>query len=271
MSDLELPLIVEPSELVQHLGRADLLIVDLSDRTTLTRLVGGHRCLPGAVHLDRHRIMAAHPPAMGLAPEEPQLGEVLSSIGLTPEKHVIAYDNTGNANACRLLWILDLVGHPGSSLLNGGLGAWIDAGHPTEKRFHSARPSDYTAVLRAGPMADKEYVLAHLDDPAAAIVDSRSEAEFAGGHIPGANNLDWALAVDAERNMRLKPEAELRRMFEDHGVTPDKQVITYCVVHLRSAHTYVVLKALGYPRIKGYPGSWSEWGNTPGLPAERQA
>ena len=268
MSDLALPLIVEPSELAQQLGRDDLLIVDLSDWKGMAKLVRAQRCVPGAVHLDQSRIIAARPPAMGLVPDERQLGEVLSSIGLTSETHVVAYDNLGNANACRFLWTLDLVGHPSFSLLNGGLGAWLHEANPTERSFRQPPPGNTKVTLEADPIADKDYVLAHLDDPGVVILDTRTPAEFGGGHIPGAVNMDWTFAIDRERNSRLKSEAELREMLEEAGVEPAKEVITHCAVHLRSAHTYIVLKALGYPRIKGYPGSWSEWGNTPDLPTE---
>ncbi len=125
-------------------------------------------------------------------------------------------------------------------------------------------------------VADKAYILAHLDDLGVVILDTRSPAEFSGidiraargGHIPGAINMDWILAMDRERNLRLKSEVELRGILENLGITPDKEVITHCQTHHRSSHTYVTLKALGFPRIKGYPGSWSEWGNDLELPIE---
>ena len=271
MPEAALPLIVAPGGLARHLDRDDLLIVDVGDRSALAKLAGARKCLPGAVHLDYANIVAAHPPAMGLAPDARQLGEALSSIGLTPDKHVVAYDNLGGTNACRFLWTLDLVGQPSGSLLGGGLGAWLGEGLPTARRFGQPPPSNYKATLRAEPTADKDYVLAHLDDADVVILDTRTPAEFGGGHIPGAVNLDWAFAIEVERDSRLKPEIALRQRLEEAGVTPDQEVITHCAVHLRSAHTYVVLKALGYPRIRGYPGSWSEWGNTPGLPTERAA
>ena len=269
MSDLALPVIVEPGELAQLLGRDDLLVVDLCDWKALQKLVRARQCVPGAVHLDPARMLAARPPVMGLVPDERRLGDILSSIGLTPAKHVVAYDNLGNANACRFLWILDLVGHSRFSLLNGGIDEWLREGNRSERSFREPPPSDFQANHATDPIADSAYVLAHLDDPSVVLLDSRSQAEFAGGHIPNAINLEWSLAVDGARNMRLRPEAELRQLFEARGVTPDKEVVTYCAVHLRSAHTYVVLKALGYPRIRGYPGSWSEWSNTPDLPTER--
>jgi thiosulfate/3-mercaptopyruvate sulfurtransferase len=115
-----------------------------------------------------------------------------------------------------------------------------------------------------------------LDDPEVVVLDVRTPAEFAGddvraargGHIPGAVNMDWTLAIDRGRNLRLKPEGDLRRMLEELGVTPDKEVIVHCQTHHRSAHTYMVLKSLGYPRIRGYDGSWSEWGNDQNTPIE---
>jgi thiosulfate/3-mercaptopyruvate sulfurtransferase len=90
-----------------------------------------------------------------------------------------------------------------------------------------------------------------------------------GGHIPGAVNLNWTLAMDEQRQLRCKADATLRALLETIGVTPDKEVILYCQTHHRSAHTYLVLKHLGYPRVRGYAGAWSEWGNDPTLPVEQ--
>lgn len=271
MSQLTLPLIVEPDELERHLGHRDLLIVDLSKR-----LIHAQYHVPGAVHLEYGKIISARPPAMGLLPDDQQLSDALSSIGMTPDTHVVAYDDAGNVNASRLLWTLDVIGHPNFSLLNGGLHAWLSEGHRTERGFNQPQRGNYKVVRGADPVADKAYVLAHLDDPEVVILDTRSPEEFSGvkkqaargGHIPGAVNIDWVLATDRRRNSRFKPEGELRELLEKLGVTPDKEVITHCHVHQRSSHTYIVLKSLGYRRIKGYPGSWSEWGNDLQLPIE---
>jgi thiosulfate/3-mercaptopyruvate sulfurtransferase len=80
--------------------------------------------------------------------------------------------------------------------------------------------------------------------------------------------MDWTQAIDTGRNMRFRPDDELRAMLLAVGATPDREVITYCQTHHRSAHTWMVLKHLGYPDAKGYPGSWSDWGNDPSLPVE---
>jgi thiosulfate/3-mercaptopyruvate sulfurtransferase len=125
-------------------------------------------------------------------------------------------------------------------------------------------------------LADLAYIRAHLEDPAVILVDTRSPLEYTGqkrlaergGHIPGAVNFDWVNAMDMQNNLRLKPADALRQQLTGLGITPDKEVIVYCQTHHRSAHTYVVLKSLGYSRIKGYPGSWSEWGNLRDTPVE---
>ena len=89
-----------------------------------------------------------------------------------------------------------------------------------------------------------------------------------GGHIPGARNLNWLDTIDTSRNNRLKSSEELREMLNERGITPDKEIITYCQTHHRSSHSYAMLKSLGFPHIRGYAGSWSEWGNSIETPIE---
>lgn len=260
-----LPLILESSELEQHLGAEWLLIVDLCKPETYAR-----QHIPGAVHLDYAQLVTAQPPVMGLVPDDAQLSKVFSSIGMTGQSHVVAYDDEGGAKAARLLWTLDVIGHPHYSLLNGGLRAWLAGTHPANNITAGITPSDYRAKQSNAASADKAYIASRLHNPAVALLDTRTLAEYRGvdkraqrgGHIPGAANFDWALALDAQDNMRLKPEAELRTVLDKLGITPDKEVIAYCQTHHRSSHTYVVLKALGYEHVKGYPGAWSEWGNS---------
>lgn len=271
MSEPLLPFLVEPDQLEQALGTDSVLVVDVSDEPAYAQ----HH-VPGAVNLPYRALIEARPPAMGLLPGDGRLSEVISDLGVTPDTHVVAYDNEGNGRAARLLWTLDAVGHSRSSLLNGGLHAWANEGHATEQAAHRPNAAAAAVTRQPGVIADKAYILGHLDAPDVVVLDVRSPAEYAGqdvraargGHIPGAVNLDWTLAIDRERNLRLKPEAALRDMFAGIGVTPDKEVIVHCQTHHRSAHTYAVLKSLGYPRIRGYDGSWSEWGNDPDAPIE---
>lgn len=271
METLTLPLIIEPEALEAHLGEKSLLIVDLCKPEIYAQM---H--IPGAVHLDYARIVHAEGPIKGLLPDEAQLSEVLSDIGLTPETHVIAYDDEGGGRAARLLWTLEVLGHRRYSLLNGGLHAWANEGHPLTHAPVTPLRSEYQATLTDNGLADRDYVLAHLADPTLVFLDTRSPEEFTGrkvlaargGHIPGAVNMEWTQAMDPHRNLRLKSAETLLAALEDLGVTPDKEVVVHCQTHHRSAHTFVVLKSLGFTRLRGYPGSWSEWGNRTDTPIE---
>lgn len=271
MTDALLPLLVEPETLEKSLGNENLLIVDLSKAETYARL---H--IPGAVHLDYPQIIAARRPAMGLLPDDGALETLFSAIGIDADTHVVACDDEGGGRASRLLWTLAAAGHTKYSLLNGGLHAWANEGHPLESERVTPVPKTFRVQRDPAPVATREYVQEHLGDPAVCLLDVRTPAEFSGmkrfaergGHIPGAVNLDWTMLIDTTRNMRFKPDAELKTLLASVGATPEREVITYCQTHHRSAHTWMVLKYLGYPDARGYPGSWSDWGNDPSLPVE---
>jgi len=272
MSEPLLPLVADPYDLESNIDADEIVIVDLSRAPVYSR---NH--IPGAAHLDYSKIIANRPPVMGLLPAESELGNVLSSIGISADSHVVAYDDEGGNKACRLLWTLDVVGHKHFSLLDGGLQAWINENHPVSNQSEDISPAEYHIKYKnTSASADKNYILSHLDDSSVTFVDARTPGEYEGtdkrahrgGHIPGAINLEWARAIDQQRNLRLKSNSELLSLFAGKGITPDNEIITYCQTHARSAHSYIVLKYLGYPRVKGYPGSWSEWGNDPDTPIE---
>jgi thiosulfate/3-mercaptopyruvate sulfurtransferase len=265
----DLPLLIEPETLRPLLGQADLLVVDLCKETTYQQL---H--LPGSLHLPYGHIVAACPPAHGLLPSADQLEQCFSSYGIGSETHVVAYDDEGGGNASRLLWTLDAMGHRRFSLLNGGLHAWANEGHPFDRETASAEAASFTARPNPDAVADAGYIMSRMGSADLALWDARSDQEYRGvsrfsqypGHIPGAVNLDWLAVMDRERNLRLKPEAVLRQMLADLGITPDKEVVTYCQTHHRSSLTWFVLKYLGFEQARGYPGSWSDWGNRDDTP-----
>jgi len=272
MPNSTLPLILEPSELEKHLGDKNLLIVDLSKDETYQQ---AH--IPGAVHLQYPRIVRIEKPVMGLLPDNATLSQVLSSIGMSNDTHVVAYDDEGGGKACRLLWTLEVLGHQHFSLLNGGLHAWSNEGHPLDNQTVAITQGQYDAHAGSTAIVDMQYVLENLEKPDLVLLDSRTVQEYSGekcfanrgGHIPHAINLDWMLTMDQGRNLRLLPDAQLEQMLNDLGITDDKEVILYCQTHHRSSHTYILLKHLGYHNIKGYPGAWSEWGNRTDTPVER--
>jgi len=268
---VNLPLIIEPAELKEKLNHDNLLVIDLSNPATYVQY---H--IPRAIFLNYEWIVRIEHPRMGLLPTEEQLNNVFSSIGLTKDTHVVVYDDEGGGRACRFLWTLEVAGHKHFSLLNGGLQAWSNHGNQITSTIRYPEPCDYKVTMNFEHVATRQFILDHLSDDNVVIFDTRSPAEFKGekvfaqrgGHIPGAINIEWTDAMDKENDMRLKPEKELRDMLESQGITTDKTIVTHCHTHHRSAHTYIMLKSLGYENIKGYPGSWSDWGNEPNTPIE---
>ncbi|MCU7844588.1 MAG: sulfurtransferase [Candidatus Thiodiazotropha sp. (ex Monitilora ramsayi)] len=267
----DLPLLIEPEALKPLLDRADLLVLDLCKDTTYQQL---H--LPGALHMPYAEIVASRHPTHGLLPLPDKLAQLFSAYGIGDTTHVVAYDDEGGGNACRLLWTLDAMGHSTYSLLNGGLHAWANEHHPVTRDKSSPQPTDFTPRPNPAPVAETADILQSLHREDLALWDARSVNEYQGlsrfsqypGHIPGAVNLDWLELMDREHNLRLKPEETLREMLGDLGITPDKDVITYCQTHHRSSLSWFVLKYLGYERARGYPGSWSDWGNRDDTPKE---
>jgi len=267
-----LPLLLEPAELAGMLDSLDgVLLVDLSKAENHAQY---H--IPGAVHLDYGSIIRMDKPVMGLLPEVQELERVLGGIGIGPDTHVVAYDDEGGGKAGRLLWTLDCLGHHAHSLLDGGLVAWANEGLPTDHLAVTPTPATFTARPDEAPIASARHIMTHLGEPGVCLFDNRSPAEYSGekkfaargGHIPGAINWDWTEAMDQGRHLRLKPLAQLRTTLAELGATPDKEVICYCQSHHRSSLVYVLLKALDYGNIKGYPGAWSDWGNRNDTPVE---
>ena len=266
-------ILISPEELKRQLAQQDQVIVDLSKPELYA---AGH--IPGAVHLDYAQVVRHQPPVMGLLPDESAFGQALAACGITPETRVIAYDDEGGGKAGRLLWTLAACGHKHWALLDGGRGAWQAIAGPLEKNQVIPEPAPpYPVSFAASPVvAERDYILAHLDDPGVALLDARSAAEYQGldrratraGHIPGAVNLDWLDLMDRQRQLRLKSAEQLLATLAQLGIRREQEVIVYCHSHHRSALSFVALKALGFEQVRGYPGAWSDWGNQPDTPIE---
>ena len=271
MTTTTLPLIVNSTTLHPLLGDANLLIIDLCKADVYRQY---H--LPGAVHLEYSDIIASQKPIMGLLPDDKQLEKVLSAIGIDQTQHVIAYDDEGGGKAARLLWTLQVLGHQHFSLLDGGLHAWTHRQLPLDNSPVMPVARQFSAHRNNDEIVTKEKILADLDNASNTILDCRSPAEFSGekrfaergGHIPGAVNWDWMRAIDTNNALQLHPPQKILADLHAHGLEPGTHTIVHCQTHHRSSHTWLVLKSLGFEQVKGYPGSWSEWGNDATVPIE---
>jgi thiosulfate/3-mercaptopyruvate sulfurtransferase len=212
--------------------------------------------------------------------------ELLSRSGIGPATTVVLYGDNNNWFAAWAYWQLKLYGHRDVRMLDGGRRYWLDQGLPITVDLPSHAATGYQLpepdfTLRAF----RDDILPRLDDPALALVDVRSPAEYDGeviappgmtetaqraGHIPGAASIPWAQAV--REDGRFKSPDELRAIYEGKGVTPDRDVIAYCRIGERSSHTWFVLhEILGYQRVRNYDGSWTEWGSMVGVPIEKSS
>lgn len=260
------PLLLEPESLALPVDPQHVRLVDLSSSE---QYVAGH--IAGAVHIAPTRL-AAPAPRPGLLPSIEQLEDLFAELGHHNALHYVVYDDEGGGWAGRFIWLLDSIGHPHYSYINGGLKAWQLAGLPLEQQPNKPQPSQPKLTLNTQHTVSLDELLEDLNNPQRVIWDARSPREYTGekvvaakgGHIPGAVNFEWTAGMDPERGLRLRHDMTDR--LAELGITPDKEIVTHCQTHHRSGFTYLAAKLLGYPNVKAYAGSWSEWGNHPDTP-----
>ena len=264
-------LLVESAWLEAHLNDANLRIVDMvSERKAYRR---GH--IPGAVYLSVDDARVKVREGGYRLPTDAEAARLFGDLGIGPDTHVVIYDDSGDLDAARLFFTLDVYGHREVSLLDGGIQAWRRGKRAETAVVPSVARTDYRPARVGERVASAEWLRERLNDPAITLLDARSPDEYRGkdvrarrgGHIPGAVNVEWQENLRADGT--FKPVDELRAMYAAKAVTPDKTVVTYCQTHHRAAHSYFVLRLLGYPRLVGYDRSWSEWGNRDDLPLAR--
>tara|TARA_B100000614_G_scaffold34894_1_gene27412 strand:+ start:1673 stop:2485 length:813 start_codon:yes stop_codon:yes gene_type:complete len=205
----------------------------------------------------------------------------LAEAGLSASVPIVIADDAGLIPSAKTFWVLESVGVANVRLLDGGIPAWVALGLPLETGPQTTpepppvRPGDAIAGTPGdgapdrSPVANHGDVMEALDRRDVVLIDARSPEEYREGHIPGAINLNWEEHLVEPDHSTLRPLDALRMRYRDAQVPPDSRVITYCRSATRSAHTYFVLRALGYRNVSNYAGSWLEWSEKRDSPVER--
>jgi thiosulfate/3-mercaptopyruvate sulfurtransferase len=272
-------MLVETAWVAENLGRPNTCFVEVDVDTSAYEQ--GH--LPGAVGWNWHTDTQAQ--LSRDIPDPTAFKELMERSGISNDTTVILYGDNNNWFAAYALWLMKYYGHADARLMNGGRAKWLAEGREVTTQVAERPRGAYTlGRVETELRALRPFVEESVGHAERAMVDVRSPDEFSGkllapanlpqegsqrgGHIPGAANIPWATAVGSDGC--YKSRAELEQIYGAMGVTPDKQVIAYCRIGERSSHTWFALKyLLGYPDVRNYDGSWTEWGSAIGVPIEK--
>jgi thiosulfate/3-mercaptopyruvate sulfurtransferase len=264
-------LLYSPQELSARLHDPDLRVIDVRSTPALIR--GGW--IPGAIHFDLFGISLNDTAAQSLQSFMWTIKHLFEMRGVGLETPVVFYEDIAGMRAARGFWFLEYLGHHDVHVLDGGFDAWKAAGLPVSHEMQPPQATTFHVRPRPELHWSADELHAHLRDADLAIIDTRTDAEYLGnsiraargGTIPRAIHLEWTRNLDG--NGAFKSASELRAMYEDKGITPEKTCAPFCQGGYRSSHTYLALRLLGYPTLHNFIGSWQEWGDRLDLPIEQ--
>lgn len=235
----------------------------------------GH--IPGATNVPFALLGTQDTDPAGVADFNARQMAAFRAAGINDDSIAVTYEDFSGTSAARGVWVLDYYGHDDAHMLDGGLQAWVAAGGELTTDPTAVAPGNFEPRYHPERLATYHDILDRLDRDDVVILDTRRLTEHLGtefrtargGTIPGAVFLQWSNGID--RAGMVRAADELRDLFAQHGITPDKEIVPFCGGGYRSSHTYLILKMLGYPNVRNYLGSWGEWGNREGLPIESRS
>jgi thiosulfate/3-mercaptopyruvate sulfurtransferase len=271
--------LVSTEWVAQHLHDPSVRIVESDEDIMLYEI--GH--IEGAVKLDWHTDLQ-DPVARDFV-DKAGFEALMSRTGIANDTTVVFYGDKNNWYACYTFWLFKYYGHEKSRIMDGGRAKWEAEGRPYTREVPKPAATTYTAKQPdASIRAFRDDVLAAVNSGSASLVDVRSPQEYSGevihmigypqegaqrgGHVKGARNIPWAKAANPDGT--FKSAVDLKALYGAEGITPDKPTIAYCRIGERSSHTWFVLTyLLGYPNVRNYDGSWTEWGSMVNVPIEK--
>jgi len=271
--------LVDTDWVEQHAKDKAVRIVESDEDALLYEM--GH--IPGAVKVDWFTTLQ-HPVRRDFITKQ-DFEQLCGNLGISNDTTVVFYGDKSNWFATYAFWLFRYYGHERLRIMNGGRAKWELENRPLTKEVPAYAKTSYQAgepdqAIRAF----RDDVFAHLRDHNP-LVDVRSPKEYSGelismpnypqegatrgGHIPGAQNIPWIQATN-ESDSTFKSAQDLQALYQSRGITPDRDIIAYCRIGERSSHTWFVLRyLLGYPQVRNYDGSWTEWGNLVNAPIEK--